>query len=178
MNFAIAPAGPGAYWLLAAITLLACGAPLLVIRRDGLVASLKNVLLAGVLVLPFTASLAYAVQANTLRFEGGKIVLRAARFYEHERPLADFDLARARIGRYADLPEAQLGLRRNGIGLPGYAAGRFSGPDDTPIFALLTDRSRVVFLPARRGPALLVSVAEPEAFLAALRGRSEQAAGK
>ncbi|QNA98933.1 hypothetical protein [Massilia sp. Se16.2.3] len=46
--FAIAPAGPGAYWLLAAITLLACAAPPVVIRRDGLGLSLKNIGLAAI----------------------------------------------------------------------------------------------------------------------------------
>ncbi|QNA88031.1 hypothetical protein G4G28_05210 [Massilia sp. Dwa41.01b] len=66
--------------------------------------------------------------------------------------------------------EAQLGLRRNGIGLPGYAAGRFMGPGKSTIFALLTDRSSVVFLPAKSGPSLLISVEQPQAFLAALRG--------
>ncbi|QNA88030.1 hypothetical protein G4G28_05205 [Massilia sp. Dwa41.01b] len=97
--FAIAPAGPGAYWLLAAITLLACAAPLVVIRRDGLGLSLKNIGLAAILVLPFTASLAYGVRDNSLRVEDGRILLRAARFYQHDRPLADFDLARARRRR-------------------------------------------------------------------------------
>lgn len=167
-SFAIAPAGQGAYWLLAAITLLACAAPLLVIRRDGLAVSLKNIGLAAILVLPFTAALGYAVRDNSLRVEDGKILLRAARFYQHDRPLTDFDLARARVGSYDTIEEARLGLRRNGIGLPGYAAGRFSGPGKSTIFALLTDRGRVVFLPAKQGPSLLISVTEPEAFLAAL----------
>jgi hypothetical protein len=37
------------------------------------------------------------------------------------------------------------------------------------VFALLTDQSRVVYLPAFEGPSLLVSVEQPEDFLAALR---------
>ena len=38
------------------------------------------------------------------------------------------------------------------------------------VFAVLTDRSQVVYLPAKVGPSLLVSVEQPEQFLAAVRG--------
>ena len=54
--------------------------------------------------------------------------------------------------------------------MPGYTAGRFKGAGDGLVFAVMTDRSRVVYLPAKVGPSLLVSVEQPEAFLAALRG--------
>ena len=170
MQFAIAPVGSGVFWTMAAITLLACAAPLLVIRRDGLAVSMKNVALSAVLILPFTASLAYSVHDNALRVEDGKILLRAAHFYEHDRPLSDFRLEAAKVGSYGAIEEARLGARRNGIHMPGYTAGRFKGAGDGVVFAVLTDRSQVVYLPARVGPSLLVSVEQPEAFLAALRG--------
>ncbi|MEW6021146.1 MAG: hypothetical protein AB1807_03285 [Pseudomonadota bacterium] len=170
MQFAIAPVGNGVFWSMAAITVLACAAPLLVIRRDGLAVSMKNVLMTAVLILPFTMTLAYSVHDNTLHVEGGKILLRAAHFYEHDRPLSDFNLDAARAGSYNAIPEAHLGTRRNGIGMPGYSAGRFKGAGDGLVFAVLTDRSQVVYLPAKVGPSLLVSVEQPEQFLAAVRG--------
>ena len=169
MQFAIAPVGNGVFWSMAAITLLAVAAPLLVIRRDGLAVCMKNVLLAAVLILPFTVTLAYSVHDNALRVEGGKILLRAAHFYEHDRLLSDFNLDAARIGNYSAIDEARLGARRNGIHMPGYTAGRFAGSGHGLVFAVMTDRSQVVFLPARVGPSLLVSVEQPEQFLATLR---------
>jgi len=169
MQFVIAPVGNGVFWTMAAITVLACAAPLLVIRRDGLAVSMKNVALSALLILPFTMTLAYSVHDNALRVEGGRVLLRAAHFYEHDRPLSDFDLDAARAGSYGAIPEARLGTRRNGIHMPGYTAGRFKGAGDGLVFAVLTDRSRVVYLPAKVGPALLVSVEQPERFLAALR---------
>jgi len=176
MEFAIAPVGTGVFWTMAAVTLLACAAPLLVIRRDGLAVSIKNVLLAAVLILPFTATLTYSVHDNALALADGKLLLRAAHFYEHDRLLSDFDLAAARVGSYGAIHEARLGARRNGIHMPGYAAGRFSAPDEKQVFALLTDRNQVVYLPARVGPSLLLSVERPEQFLAALRA-SRKVAG-
>ncbi|MGX4641707.1 PH domain-containing protein [Massilia sp. SYSU DXS3249] len=169
MAFTIPAVAGTVYWSVAAIALLACAAPLLVLRRDGPARTLKNVGLTAILIVPVMAALGYTISDNDLRVEGGRIVLRAAHFYEQDRPLADFDLGRAQAGAYNAIPQARLGLRRNGIGLPGYAAGRFSGPDKSVVFALLTDRSRVVYLPARNGADLVFSVEEPERFLAALR---------
>ena len=169
MAFAIPAVDGLVYWALFAIALAACAAPLLVLRRDGPARTWRNVGLAALLILPVMGALGYTVSDNALHVEGGRIVLRAAHFYEQDRALADFDLQRARAGNYDTIAEARLGLRRNGIGLPGYAAGRFSGPGKSTVFALLTDRSRVVWLPARNGPDLLFSVEEPERFLAALR---------
>ena len=169
MAFAIPAVNRLVYWALFAMALLVCSAPLLVLRRDGPVRTWKNIALAAVLILPVLGALGYTLSDNALRVEGGRIHLRAAHFYKQDRPLADFDLGRARAGSYASMGEAQLGLRRSGVGLPGYAAGRFSGPGTSEVFALLTDRSRVVWLPARTGPGLLFSVEDPERFLAALR---------
>lgn len=171
MAFAIPAVDNMVYWALFGMALLACAAPLLVLRRDGPARTWRNVALSALLILPVMGALGYTVSDNALRVEGGRIVLRAAHFYEQDRALADFDLAQARAGSYASIGQAQLGLRRNGIGLPGYAAGRFSGPGKSVIFALLTDRSRVVWLPARNGPDLLFSVEEPERFLASLRAQ-------
>jgi hypothetical protein len=168
MVFAIPAVDSRVYAALFAIALLACAAPLLVLRRDGPARTLRNVALAAILIVPLTAALGYTMSDNELRIEGDRIVLHAAHFYGHERPIAEFDLERARAGSLASIPEARLGTRSNGISLPGYAAGRFAGQGGA-VFALLTDRSRVVYLPARRGPSLLISVGQPERFLAALR---------
>jgi hypothetical protein len=167
--FAIPAPAAWVYAALFAIALLACGAPLLVLRRDGPARTLRNVGLAAILIVPLMSALGFTMSDNELRLENGKLVLHAAHFYEHERPLAEFDLARARAGNLVAIPEARLGVRSNGISLPGYAAGRFARQGGGAVFALLTDRDRVVYLPARNGTSLLISVEQPERFLAALR---------
>jgi hypothetical protein len=169
--FAIPAVAPGVYLALFAIALLACTAPLLVLRRDGPARTARNMALAAVLILPLTGGLGYTMGDNALRLEDGKLVLRAAHFYEQARPVGDFDLVRARAGTLESIPEARLGVRSDGISLPGYAAGRFAGQGGA-VFALLTDRSRVVYLPAKNGPSLLISVEQPEEFLAALRAKA------
>ena len=166
--FAIPAVDVTVYWALLAIALLVVMSPLLVLRRDGAARTLRNVVRAALLILPLTAALGYTMADNELRLEGDRIVLRASHFYEQARPLADFDLQRARAGSLASMPEARLGVRSNGISLPGYAAGRFTGQGGA-VFALLTDRSRLVYLPAMTGPSLLISVEQPDNFLAALR---------
>lgn len=174
MVFAIPAVDSTVFLALFAIALLACGAPLLVLRRDGLARTLRNVGLAAVLIVPLTAGLGFTMSDNELRLEQGKLVLHAAHFYQEERALVEFDLARARAGSLASIPETRLGTRSNGISLPGYAAGRFAGGEKGALFALLTDRSRVVYLPAKTGPSLLISVEQPAGFLAALRAAQER----
>ena len=168
MVFAIPAVHAAVYWALVASALLVCAAPLLVLRRNGVARTVRDMGLAALLIVPLTTALGYTMADNELRVEGGRIVLRAAHFYTEDRPLAEFDLEQARAGEYAAIEEARLGARSTGISLPGYAAGRFARRGGA-MFVLLTDRSRVVYLPARRGPSLLVSVKHPKQFLAALR---------
>lgn len=169
MAFVIPAVDNMVYGALFGIVLLACAAPLLVLRRDGPARAFRNMALAAVLIVPVMAALGFTVSDNALRVEDGKLLLQAGHFYEQERSLGDFDLQRARAGTYGSLGPDPLGARSSGISFPGYAVGRFAGPGKSVVFALLTDRSRVVWLPARTGPDLLFSVEEPERFLAALR---------
>ncbi|HEX6940527.1 MAG TPA: PH domain-containing protein [Longimicrobiales bacterium] len=63
-------------------------------------------------------------------------------------------------------------FRTNGIGLPGYAAGWFRLNSGEKALVFVTDPDRVVYVPTRRRFALLLSVDEPDEFLAALRDSS------
>jgi len=65
--------------------------------------------------------------------------------------------------------EYQPVLRTNGIGLPGYGAGWFRLRDGQKALAFLTDRRRVLYLPTRAGYGLLVSVADPDRVIDAIR---------
>ena len=56
-----------------------------------------------------------------------------------------------------------------GTGLPGYKAGWFKLQNGEKALLSLTDTRRAVYVPTSRGFALLVSPAQPDSFVAALR---------
>jgi hypothetical protein len=172
--FAVPAVGLSAYLTLVGITCFAAALPVLLARKRGLAARLKSGAAAGALVLPVTLLLALGLSKNTLEVREGQVVVRAGYFYEYARDIGEFDLARARHGSLASIDAAQLGLRDNGISLPGYAAGRFTSEDRQPLFVAVTDRERVVYLPARDGRSLLVSVEQAERLLALLHGRAAE----
>ena len=59
--------------------------------------------------------------------------------------------------------------RTMGTGLPGYQAGWFRLRNGEKALLYLTDRSRAVYVPTTAGYSLLLSPADPERFLSALR---------
>lgn len=59
--------------------------------------------------------------------------------------------------------------RTNGTGLPGYLAGWFRLGNREKALVFVTDKSHAVYIPTRDGYSLLVSPAEPQAFIAALQ---------
>ena len=60
-------------------------------------------------------------------------------------------------------------LRTMGVGLPGYSSGWFRLRDRGKGLLFLTDPSRAVYLPTTDGYTLLISPADPEGFVAALK---------
>lgn len=172
MPYAIPSAGISAYAALFGLTLLAAGLPLLLIHKQGLTAALKMSAIAAALVLPFTLGIGYTLGHNELRINGENLSVRAAYFYEYSRNIDDFDLGRAQVGTYASIADSQLKWRQNGLGLPGMNAGRFSSTQGRVLFALLTDRSNVLYVPAKTGPSLIVSLENPAAVLADLKQRA------
>jgi hypothetical protein len=60
-------------------------------------------------------------------------------------------------------------LRTMGVGLPGYCSGWFRLSDRGKGLLFLTDPARAVYLPTTDGYTLLISPADPEGFLAALK---------
>ena len=66
-------------------------------------------------------------------------------------------------------PELQPRARTMGTGLGGFAAGWFRLANKEKALVYLTDRRRVLYLPTNEGYLVLVSSAEPERLLAALR---------
>ncbi|MDY0974079.1 hypothetical protein SOM61_03815 [Massilia sp. CFBP9012] len=184
MRFDVPAPGLAPYLALAGITLLAACLPLLLLCGKPLAARLRSAVCAAALVLPFTAGLGWSISHNTLELRDGQILVRGSYFYEYARDIGEFDLARARHGDRAALAPDGLGARRNGISLAGYAAGRFGGrsgdligasagdsvgfDNRESLFVTVTEGEHMVYLPARHGQSLLVSVEEGDALLQAL----------
>jgi hypothetical protein len=84
-------------------------------------------------------------------------------------PRGSLRISDARIVDLKQEPALRPFLRTSGVGLPGYCSGWFRLKDRTRSLLFLTDRSRAVYLPTADGYSLLISPADPEGFLAALR---------
>jgi hypothetical protein len=59
--------------------------------------------------------------------------------------------------------------RRLGTALPGYLSGWFRLRDGEKALLYLTDRTKAVYVPTRSGYSLLLSVTDPDRFLARLK---------
>jgi hypothetical protein len=66
-------------------------------------------------------------------------------------------------------PDLAPQRRTMGTGLPGYQAGWFQLRNGERALLYLTDRHRAVYLPTTAGYSLLLSPADPDAFLSAVR---------
>jgi hypothetical protein len=59
--------------------------------------------------------------------------------------------------------------RTNGTAYPGYKSGWFRLADDSKALVFITDPHRVVYVPTVDGSSLMISVSDPDKFLAALK---------
>lgn len=87
------------------------------------------------------------------------------------RSLALQDLVReqAEVVDLATRTELQMKWRKNGVGLPGYQSGWFKLRNGDKALVFVTDRRQVVVIPTRNGYTLLLSVADPQEFVARLQ---------
>jgi hypothetical protein len=70
---------------------------------------------------------------------------------------------------FATEPDLAPKWRTMGTGLPGYQAGWFRLKNGEKALLYLTDRSRAVYVPTTAGYGLLLSPADPDRFLSAVR---------
>ena len=115
---------------------------------------------------------ALLVWPRSLRVELGaeQLELRGS-VYGRRIPRSELELDGAQVVDLTQASPIQLGFRTNGINLPGYSVGWFNLKNGERALAFVTDRKNVVYLPTRNRYALLLSVAEPKAFVAALAAR-------
>jgi hypothetical protein len=84
-------------------------------------------------------------------------------------PASDLLGGAARIVDLDRDPELSPRWRTLGTGLPGYKAGWFRLKNGEKALVSLTDRHHAIYLPTTRGFVLLLSPAQPDRFLAAVR---------
>ena len=89
--------------------------------------------------------------------------------YGRSIPLDDIDRTGARVINMKASSEIRLGIRVNGVGLPGYLLGWFRFVGGGRALVALTDRSSVAYVPLNNGTKLLMSIEDPQAFLEALQ---------
>lgn len=142
-SFPIVPASARAFWIPGAVMLLLLG------------------------LLLFFAVMLW--NARRLQVEVAPAGVRVRGEYGRMLPARSLVLEDARPADLTREPGLRLQVRNNGVGLPGYAVGWFTTKNRERVLAFVTDPRRVAYLPTRDGYALLLSVAEPERFIARLR---------
>jgi hypothetical protein len=128
---------------------------------------------AGILLAFFAGMLVFFAYlfhgSSRVRFEVSEAGLSVNGLYGRHIARADLELERAAgLDLTADR-EHGLAWRTNGVGMPGYQAGWFRLKNGEKALVFVTDKRRVAYIPTRRGYSVLLSVASPSDFLAALR---------
>jgi hypothetical protein len=124
-------------------------------------------LLGGLLALfVYTA---YAARTSTVELTGEAVRIRAP-MYGRSIPLRDVQVDGVEVLDLNEHPERGLSWRTNGMGLPGYKAGWFNTKSGEKVLAFVTDRRSVVYIPTRNNYGVLLSMADPKGFAAALKG--------
>jgi hypothetical protein len=108
--------------------------------------------------------------SHTARFEVSTEGLRLrGDFYGRLIPASDLRLKSARaVNLRTDVGLAPV-VRTRGTAIGGYQAGWFRLQDGERALLYVTDQTHVAYVPTADGFAVLLSVADPDAFLASLR---------
>jgi hypothetical protein len=126
-----------------------------------------GVLCVGGLILPvFMAGAVLASRLASIEINGGHLVVRGVLL----GPSARLQVLRLSDARAVDLRRDRTyrPVAGGGINMPGYCAGSGSIGGGEKADWLLTDTSRVLYVPARSGRSLLISAESPEAIVETL----------
>ncbi len=128
-------------------------------------------LLLAVILVPIVGLLGGTlVGARAARFEVSPAGIRLhGDWYGRTIPSGQIRGRDARRVDFAAEPELAPKWRTMGTGLPGYQAGWFRLKNREKALLYLTDRSRAVYVPTTAGYSLLLSPADPDRFLSAVR---------
>ncbi|MGX5729969.1 PH domain-containing protein [Pseudoxanthomonas beigongshangi] len=127
----------------------------------GLLFTLPFVLLVGV-------ALHMLLRRRRIRLEHGELHITATMF-QKRFPVSAIDLDKARIIDLDEHTEFKPRVKTNGFSLPAFTAGHYRLRNKAKAFCLISDRARVLVLPLREGPLVLLSPEKPRELLDGLR---------
>lgn len=133
--------------------------------RDLHAASLQWVIVIGLLV---PVVLLVSILRRKVIFDGETLDIRAGLNRARVVKLA-LNIAAARIVDLDTHPDLRIGIKVIGTHMPGYHAGHFRQIGGSKVFALVTDKRRVLVIPEHTGRLLMLSLENPQALLDALR---------
>lgn len=164
-DFAVIPPDMRMAAIVIGITVLVCmGA--IVVTWSELVAS-RGLWWVVALALIAPAMIVAAVMRRRVRIEDGVLHVVAG-LNQTRVPLSELAPDDARIVDLETHPELRPGIKTFGTAMPGYQAGHFRQVGGGKVFALVTDRRKVLALRENGGRLLLLSLAQPYALLDAL----------
>lgn len=124
------------------------------------------------LTLPFlavlTAVLSWAFFRRRIHLQGRELEV-VSTFYRKRVAVDAMQLDQARVVDLAEHGSLTPVIKTNGYAMPGFKSGHYRLRDRSKAFCLLTDASRVLYLPLRDGSALVISPDKPRELLAALQ---------
>lgn len=115
-----------------------------------------------------TAALSAVFFRRRIRLQDQQLEV-VSTFYRKRVPVQDMVLERARVVDLAEHGSLRPTIKTNGYGVPGFQSGHYRMRDRSKAFCLLTDSSRVLYLPLRDGSVLVISPENPRALLTALQ---------
>lgn len=124
------------------------------------------VMMLGIMI-PF-AWFGYSAYRTQFELTADALQIRGA-MYGRRIPLTDLNLSQAHIVNLSQDHRYRLGLRTNGVGLPGYKGGWFNLQNGEKALVFYTGSAHAVYIPTRQNYSLLLSVDRPDEFLTALR---------
>jgi hypothetical protein len=128
------------------------------------------VILLAIMLIGATVLLATVRGARTSRFELSDAGLRLrGDLYGRMIPADSLRGGAARLVDLSSAPELQPRLRTMGTALPGYRAGWFRLRNGEKALVYLTETSRTIYVPTRKGYSVLLTPQQPERFLERLR---------
>lgn len=167
-EFAVAPLGRWAVlglWLPLALAIAVVVGASLMDRQQ---TSASALWLSLPFVIAIGVGLSLALRRRRIVLENRDLQITAT-LYRKRVPVEAIDLDKARVVSLEEHTELKPMMKTNGFNLPGFSAGHYRMRNLGKAFCLVTDRTRVLALPLREGPMLLLSPEKPRELLDQLR---------
>ena len=165
-TFAVVAPGTRLAWMLPGVSLLAGVVGIALAMRETPIATLALLPLAlGAVLVGVTLT------RRRVELENGELRI-AAGLNSRRIDVSKLQLDQAAIIDLTKRRELRPFWRTFGTGLPGYRAGHYRLRNGTRAFVLVTDTRRVLALPEQDGRMVLLSLAQPQALLDAIAGRT------